>query len=723
MKKIILAIAAMAMVFASCSTDNESDAEYENITLNITVAGLWSEESATKAPVKTGWENGDQISIWYDANQGDTPDLVIVYDGRKWKGPGSIKAPGNAAGYVKCLYDGDVKVASKVSYTYTVVGSAPIFSFDIAGWAFLTEMMVLVEGVTYDPGKTYTLACDRLAPCTGYTVNADNIVAQMGAVGTAVTGIENADGIAYVFGTSDSYGAGADYKYTFSDGRTNRVYTDSDKTLTRNASIIISLKMAYDGFVEQHDWVQLWENGPKFATTNLGAASVTATGDTYAWTATGASDAAATEWGGCWNVPTDGQMNELYLAATGTGSSKISCKYTAYEGTDVYGFLFTGKGDYSGKSLFLPAPGGDAGNGGVFYWSGTASGSYGRILCLSYYGYWNSEWYLYDTNNKSLVRPVWNNVPVTAITLNKTETSIAAGQTETLSVSSIAPSNATDQTVSWSSSDTGVASVDVSTGVVTGIAPGTASITATANDGSGVAATCTVTVPAATGFAPVLASAGMASHIVGWVQLWENGPKWAGFNVGATISDYAGANSYTTANIGGLYRWCGTNNMRDHTSASDDHHADDYSESDDTARKIWGTNWQMPTQDQLEALGAGVSISGTVGGGTSFTGTHTIWTWCDGFSTQYASGCTLKGWKISGLSGSAYAGNSIFLPVTSLFNFNYNRIDFTGLRGYYWSSTKNGSGSAWGLLFYITDQFVYNDYREYGFGVRAVLAE
>ena len=84
-------------------------------------------------------------------------------------------------------------------------------------------------------------------------------------------------------------------------------------------------------------------------------------------------------------------------------------------------------------------------------------------------------------------------VKVTAITLNKTATTISAGQTETLSVSSVTPDDATDQTVTWSSDNEAVATVDAD-GKVTAVALGTANITATANDGSGVTATCAVTV-------------------------------------------------------------------------------------------------------------------------------------------------------------------------------------------------------------------------------------
>ncbi len=84
-------------------------------------------------------------------------------------------------------------------------------------------------------------------------------------------------------------------------------------------------------------------------------------------------------------------------------------------------------------------------------------------------------------------------VPVTGITMNKDNTTIAVGNNETLSISTVVPDNATNKTVTWSSDKTNIATVDAN-GKVTAVAAGTATITATANDGSGVTATCTVTV-------------------------------------------------------------------------------------------------------------------------------------------------------------------------------------------------------------------------------------
>lgn len=83
---------------------------------------------------------------------------------------------------------------------------------------------------------------------------------------------------------------------------------------------------------------------------------------------------------------------------------------------------------------------------------------------------------------------------VTGITLNRTETTIAEGSTETLSVTNVLPAVATDKTYTWSSDNTEVATVDASTGEVTAVTFGTAHIRATANDGSGVYGECTVNV-------------------------------------------------------------------------------------------------------------------------------------------------------------------------------------------------------------------------------------
>lgn len=79
-------------------------------------------------------------------------------------------------------------------------------------------------------------------------------------------------------------------------------------------------------------------------------------------------------------------------------------------------------------------------------------------------------------------------VKVSEVKLDKTSVSLKAGETAQLTAT-VTPDNATDKTVTWTSSNEKIATV--ADGKITAVAPGTATITATSGDKS---ATCTVTV-------------------------------------------------------------------------------------------------------------------------------------------------------------------------------------------------------------------------------------
>ena len=81
-------------------------------------------------------------------------------------------------------------------------------------------------------------------------------------------------------------------------------------------------------------------------------------------------------------------------------------------------------------------------------------------------------------------------VPVSSVSISATSLTIDLGKTGFLSAK-VSPSNATDKTITWSSSNTSVATV--SDGTVTAVAVGEATITASAG---GKSATCLVTVKA-----------------------------------------------------------------------------------------------------------------------------------------------------------------------------------------------------------------------------------
>ncbi len=88
-------------------------------------------------------------------------------------------------------------------------------------------------------------------------------------------------------------------------------------------------------------------------------------------------------------------------------------------------------------------------------------------------------------------------VNVTGITLSQTEAAVTIGGETLTLTATVAPDDATDKTVTWTSSDPTVATV--ANGVVTAVAAGTATITATATNGTDdttddKTATCTITV-------------------------------------------------------------------------------------------------------------------------------------------------------------------------------------------------------------------------------------
>ena len=86
--------------------------------------------------------------------------------------------------------------------------------------------------------------------------------------------------------------------------------------------------------------------------------------------------------------------------------------------------------------------------------------------------------------------------PVNGIILNKTAGRVAVGDTAQLT-GAARPSNAADTSLSWSSSDEAIATVD-ETGLVTGVAPGKVTITVKSNQ-TGVTNACTITVVELTG--------------------------------------------------------------------------------------------------------------------------------------------------------------------------------------------------------------------------------
>ena len=207
-------------------------------------------------------------------------------------------------------------------------------------------------------------------------------------------------------------------------------------------------------------------------------------------------DAAFMNWGSSkWYTPTQAQLEEL-----------INSNYTSIVLTiqnKVYGYKVTSK--LNGNSIFLPAAGKFLGSSiserGTYgyYWSKTLNTPHDyNDICEPFILKLGTDdisvviggdpWRITGLS----VRPVHSVIRANYISLN--QTNIIFNQLGTAELSAIvSPSDADYKELSWSSSNTDVATVSP-TGLVTAVADGTCKITCATMDGSGVKATCTVTV-------------------------------------------------------------------------------------------------------------------------------------------------------------------------------------------------------------------------------------
>ena len=174
-------------------------------------------------------------------------------------------------------------------------------------------------------------------------------------------------------------------------------------------------------------------------------------------------------------------------------------------------------------------------------------------------------------------------------------------------------------------------------------------------------------------------------------QLWEGGPHWAKWNVGA--------NSETE--YGDLFAWGATKPYRlDGTTvigSTDNYSASkaasitkDLKPNEDAATVNMGSGWRMPTKAELAAL---------------IDNTDSTWT------------------TIGGVNGRKFADkrdadNYIFFPASGYVNGSSLRA--RGSNGYYWSRSFNSSTGAWKLAFNSSGQGTITDNRYYGFSVRGV---
>ena len=413
-------------------------------------------------------------------------------------------------------------------------------------------------------------------------------------------------------------------------------------------------------------------------------------------------DAAHMNLGGKWRIPTDWEWAELYNCC--------SSKWTIENG--VYGCLFTSNDN--GNSIFLPAAGSMlntsiySAESFCFYWSSSLDTSSSDSAMLMYY---SSDEMGRDGVSRyggPTIRPVFGDlapVPVESVSLDKAEFELTIGKSATL-IATVLPEYANDKSVTWFSSDDMVASVS-STGVVMGVAAGSAIITVLTTDGKKTA-TCNVVVKE-----PVLSP--LESIDLGL----PSGLKWASFNLGASAPEeygdyyawgetepyYSNQNPLTwkEGKDSGYnwpsYKWCmGSNETLIKYCTYSFFGYDGFMDGltvlapeDDAATNRLGREWRLPTD--------------------------TEW-------TELRDKCVWEDCSINGVNGRKVTGpngKSIFLPTagerdgTNLFD--------NGIAGMYWSSSLSMSDFtflAWCINFAYDFVSIVEQNRCYGFSIRPV---
>ena len=260
-----------------------------------------------------------------------------------------------------------------------------------------------------------------------------------------------------------------------------------------------------------------------------------------------------------WRVPT---ITELSKLANGYHSDIVDVN-------GILGIWHSGSNVYDeglSEKVFFPACGarfadnwyhhnGAVGRGsGGNYWSSSLDGNYAMNMGLS--GDVGSTYKAFGYAVRCCKDEIPSSSPisVSSISLDKTTLTLSQGDSETLHAT-VLPANATDKTVTWTSSNTAVASV--SNGTVTAIAPGSATITASAGNET---ATCEVTVVEASIESLIKVYFSGVDISSGGSMMYED-PYWV-FTAGAKLSITISNTSSKEITITGFCLICGKTNQQ-----------------------------------------------------------------------------------------------------------------------------------------------------------------
>ena len=326
-------------------------------------------------------------------------------------------------------------------------------------------------------------------------------------------------------------------------------------------------------------------------------------------------DAATANWGDKWQMPSILQLEELLDTINNTQIETVEVE-------GVRCRKITSR--RNGNSIYIPAAGSRFPNRDDFYNDNITGYYWSRTLHTD--EPYNARHYIFTYNSKRnwtsssyyryagfTVRAVRKSPMqyVTSIQMDETAIIDLSERKSIRLTATVLPSNATNQTLLWTSSNENIATVD-NTGKVEVVTTDTCSctITCAATDGSGVKAQCKLTILYYQGTTD--------GHI--WVDLGlPSGTLWATQNVGSSYAhtddefgDYFAwgetqpndvytwkAYKYCNGSEYSLTKYC-PNSEYGYNGFTDD--LRELLPEDDAATANWGRNWQTPSIEQLIEL-------------------------------------------------------------------------------------------------------------------------
>ena len=352
---------------------------------------------------------------------------------------------------------------------------------------------------------------------------------------------------------------------------------------------------------------------------------------------------------------------------------------------------------------------------------------------------------------EEILGSVDNPSTVTSITLNETSLTKKLGDAAVKLTATVAPENAVDKRITWSSDNPTVATVN--NGEVSIIGLGTAIITAAANDGSGVKATCTVTVKfpglldgkfSVSATQQVRFSQGNLQAVVGggFAPDYYYASSWKFAEHQWDYLGYTGNNNHLgTGYSVDLFGWVGTNadNNKFGYGLCASTNDDDYGNTISALKSDWGTviitnggntpnsGWYtLKTDEWVYLFDTRTTTSGIRYAKATVNGKSGVILLPDDWDVSYhalVSANTANAYFTSNDITAAEwisdfeAHGAVFLPAAGKREGNSS---YTG-DGYYWSSTASSTLHANQVYFYIADlQPASSSGRHNGCSVRLV---